>query len=456
MKAYPEYKESGVDWINKIPSGWFISDFRRGIELLTDFEANGSFADVKKNVDLESDDNFAWYLRATDLEKGRIGIVDGNKTVDEKAYEFLSKTKLYGGELLVAKRGEIGKVYLTPKLDCKTTLAPNLYLIRLNRLINPEYSAYWFKSYYGQATLKLANKSTTIGALYKDDVKACPFVYPSAEEQIKIVSFLNFETSRIDNLIAEKENFINLLEEKQQALISHVVTKGLDDGVEMKDSGVEWIGGVPLETQVLRFRYLFNFGRGLTITKENLIEQGIKVVNYGEIHSKYNFELDTARDQLKSVDESYLLTSNDSLVTKGDFIFADTSEDLEGAGNFTHLISDEEIFAGYHTVVCRLKTKANSRYISYFLDSSAFRTQVQSVMKGVKVFSISQKVLKDTWVCLPPVEVQNEIVRFLDRQRSKINELTEETKKSIELLKEHRSALISAAVTGKIDVREEV
>ncbi|MEY3280568.1 MAG: hypothetical protein RL674_553, partial [Pseudomonadota bacterium] len=111
-QTYPNYKPSGVEWLGDVPEHWEFVDLRRGIKLLTDFEANGSFADVKTNVNLDSDEKYAWYLRATDLENKRIGIIDGNRTCDSHTYNFLSKTQLLGGEFLVAKRGEIGKIYV--------------------------------------------------------------------------------------------------------------------------------------------------------------------------------------------------------------------------------------------------------------------------------------------------------------------------------------------------------
>jgi type I restriction enzyme S subunit len=124
MKSrYPSNDDSGVEWLGEIPEHWLLLPFRRGIEFLTDFEANGSFSDLKGKVLLDVGNPFAWYARATDLENGRIGINYSNRYCDYDTYNFLSKTKLFGGELLVAKRGEIGKVYVLPQINCPATLA---------------------------------------------------------------------------------------------------------------------------------------------------------------------------------------------------------------------------------------------------------------------------------------------------------------------------------------------
>ena len=221
-------KDSGVEWIGEIPEEWDISKFRRGIKFLTDFEANGSFSTIKENVNLEPKIPFAWYVRATDLENDRYGLIEKNQYCDEYTYNFLKKTKLEGGELLVAKRGEIGKVYLMPEVNCPSTLAPNLYLIKLNSKLNPKFTFYWFLSNLGRDQLILNNKSTTIGALYKDDIKDCFCIFPPFSEQEKIVDYLNQNTFKIDRTIQKIEKKIKIMEEYKKSLIHHVVTGKVD------------------------------------------------------------------------------------------------------------------------------------------------------------------------------------------------------------------------------------
>ena len=234
-------KDSGVEWLGEVPRHWNINGFRRGIDFLTDYEANGSFADTKAAVSLEEGIPFAWYVRATDLENGRFGLAADNRWCDSTSYDFLQKTQLIGGELLIAKRGEIGKVYLMPIVDCPSTLAPNLYLARLNRTLLPKFAHFWFLSDFGKPQLELCNKSTTIGALYKDDVRSliCPF--PPQPEQELISRFLDRETESIQSLIGEAELGINLLQERRTALISAAVTgqidvRGLAGGANAPDS----------------------------------------------------------------------------------------------------------------------------------------------------------------------------------------------------------------------------
>jgi type I restriction enzyme S subunit len=215
----------------------------------------------------------------------------------------------------------------------------------------------------------------------------------------------------------------------------------------MKHSGIEWIGDIPSDWEVKRLGFLFTFGKGLGITKENLQDEGIPCVNYGEIHSKYGFEVDPAKNTLRCVGEDYLKTEQNSLLKYGDFVFADTSEDIEGSGNFTYLKSDEKTFAGYHTIFIRAKEQVNHRYIAYLFDSIPFRTQIREKVWGIKVYSITKQILKNAKMILPPPEEQKAIATLLDSQCSKADGIITELELQIEILKQYRVSLITETVT---------
>jgi len=216
---------------------------------------------------------------------------------------------------------------------------------------------------------------------------------------------------------------------------------------EYKDSGVEWLGEIPPHWKISKLRYMFDFGSGLNITKANLQDTGIPCISYGEIHSKFGFEVDTERHDLKFVDEKYLVSNPSALLNKGDLVFADTSEDIEGSGNFTQLLSDKPAFAGYHTVIVRPKNDDCSRFYAYLMDSKEIRTQIRYIVKGVKVFTISQSILKGVSIWLPSSEERQAIANFLDYETAKIDTLIEKQQRLIELLTEKRQAVISHAVT---------
>lgn len=216
---------------------------------------------------------------------------------------------------------------------------------------------------------------------------------------------------------------------------------------EYKDSGGEWLEEIPRHWELSKIRYKFTFGKGLTITKENLRDEGIPCINYGEVHSKYGFEVDPRFHPLKCVDEKYLKDNANSLLLNGDIVFADTSEDLDGSGNFTQLISDARVFAGYHTIISRPLKRDNARFYAYLLDCQELRTQVRTAVKGVKVFSVTQAILRNLSIWLPSEYEQQSIAAFLDHETAKIDNLIEKQQQLIELLKEKRQAVISHAVT---------
>ncbi|HCT3782714.1 TPA: restriction endonuclease subunit S [Proteus mirabilis] len=216
---------------------------------------------------------------------------------------------------------------------------------------------------------------------------------------------------------------------------------------EYKDSGVEWLGKIPTHWKISKLRYQFSFGKGLTITKEHLQDDGIPCVNYGEVHSKYGFEVDPQKHSLKCVSDKYLKDNSSSLLIKGDVVFADTSEDIDGSGNFTQLVSDTTTFAGYHTIIARPFKRENSRFYAYLLDCKELRTQIRHAVKGVKVFSVTQAILRSLSIWLPTENEQERIAAFLDHETAKIDSLIEKQQQLIELLKEKRQAVISHAVT---------
>ncbi len=204
---------------------------------------------------------------------------------------------------------------------------------------------------------------------------------------------------------------------------------------------------LPAHGRIEKCRYTFRFNKGLTITKKNLQETGIPCVNYGEIHSKYGFEVDPLKHELKCVDPIYLKYGEGSFLKEGDFIFADTSEDIEGSGNFTYLNSREATFAGYHTLIARAKGKESIRFLAYVLESSSFRMQVRKTVKGVKVYSITQAILKDSVVWFPPLPEQTAIAAFFDEKVGRIDELVGIKRRQIALLRERKQILIQNAVT---------
>ncbi len=256
----------------------------------------------------------------------------------------------------------------------------------------------------------------------------------------------------VDTKVPEEETLeAEVSEAKAETEVSEALEDtGFENYPEYKDSGVSSLG-IPTTWEFKRFRDVFTFSKGLNITKENLEDEGIPCVNYGEIHSKYGFEVDPSVNSLKCVHPDYLEKSPKSILKMGDFVFADTSEDIEGSGNFTYLNSSRVTFAGYHTVIARTKKTLNNRFIAYVFESLSFRNQVRKRVKGVKVYSITNSILKDTTVWFPSDKEQTAIAQFLDDKIAKTDQTIAQKERLIELLKERKQALIQQAVTKGLD-----
>jgi len=208
---------------------------------------------------------------------------------------------------------------------------------------------------------------------------------------------------------------------------------------------------LPNEWKRLRLRFAFEFTKGITITKENLKDEGIFCLNYGEIHSKYPFECNPDIHPLRCVDKEYMNSSPNSKLRYGDYIFADTSEDIEGSGNFSCFTGKVATMAGYHTVIARSRTKENFRFYAYLFDSVTFRNQIRFRVKGVKVYSITQSILKEPYLWIPPKSEQSAIANFLDDKSVKIDQAITQKEMMIELLQERKQIIIQNAVTKGLD-----
>ncbi|MGL5981362.1 MAG: restriction endonuclease subunit S [Phocaeicola sp.] len=218
-----------------------------------------------------------------------------------------------------------------------------------------------------------------------------------------------------------------------------------------KQSGIKWIGEIPEHWELQRFTHYFSFGKGLSITKANLKPSGIEVISYGQIHSKLNNGIEILPEMVRFVDDEYLTTSPNCLLNQNDFVFADTSEDINGSGNFAFNDSDNLIFAGYHTLIARPKNIDCPKYIAFFMSSVNYRRQIQSLVNGVKVFTISRGIIKKTSILLPPLSEQRTIVSFLEKETAQIDSYIKLREQELNALTELKQAEIANAVTKGIN-----
>ena len=249
-----------------IPEDWEVKQIRDGLNLLTDFDANGSFADMAENVQTYNGGGYAWYVRATDLEQNTP--LSDVKYVDEASYKFLKKSSLHGVEVLIAKRGDIGKVYLFQAKTTFATLAPNLYLLKLNEQVHSTYLYYYLKSINGQKALKDINASTSLGALYKEDVKNLYILYPPIAEQRAIAEAL----SDVDGLIAALDKKIA----KKRLLKQGAMCKLLS----LSGRGKKWFNA--------RLGSVVSIRKGSMLTSDRFVAGNIPVIAGGKIPAGYH------------------------------------------------------------------------------------------------------------------------------------------------------------------------
>lgn len=430
-KAYPEYKDSGVEWLGEIPSHWQLK--RLGTQ----------FVERKEKV---SDKDYP------PLSVTKHGIVPQVETAAKTDAGDNRKLVMKDDFVINSRSDRKGSSGIS-KFDGSVSL---ISIVMRPQHIMPLYAHHLLRSSCFQEEFYRFGKGIVadLWSTNSSEMKNILIPLPPKNECNLIGLFIEKELTRIHSLIEKQQQLIELLREKRQAVISHAVTKGLNPDVQMKDSGVEWLGQVPTHWSISKVRYCFLFDKGLTITKENLQDEGIPCINYGEIHSKYGFEINPSIHKLKCVNEAHLKNDKSSLLIKGDIIFADTSEDVDGSGNFSQLTTDTNLFAGYHTIIARPIDRKNYRFLAYLFDCQELRSQIKHAVKGVKVFSITQAILRGLAIWLPPTNEQESISKLLDYQTAKIDTLIQKQLQQIDLLKERRTALIAAAVTGKIDLRD--
>jgi len=220
---------------------------------------------------------------------------------------------------------------------------------------------------------------------------------------------------------------------------------------EYKDSGVKWIGEIPSHWGIESFGRHFSYGKGLLITKADLKEDGVAVISYGQIHAKINTGTTLSEALTRRVDSSFLETNSQCLLQKNDFIFADTSEDINGCGNCCFNDYDGLIFAGYHTVVAQPNNLQYPKYYAYLIQSNAWKLQIQTLVNGVKVYSINKGILKKSSLLIPTISEQQTIVSYLDTKVSKIDNYIATAEKKIAALDELKQVTIADAVTHGIN-----
>lgn len=437
MKVYNSYTTYTSLWNKSFPSHWDVLPM---------------FAVAKEKsicgcVDLQ--------LLSVYLDAGVIPFSDKAEKRTNVTSQDLSKyQRVDSGDFVLnnqqAWRGSVGISFHTG------IVSPAYIVLSMNDLLNSNYANYLLRSRIMVDQYLINSKS--VGSIqrniYWPALKRTQIIVPPRAEQDQIVRFLDWKVSSINKLISDYRRQISLFDQMKQRLIDEAVIKGLQQGKLVHNDNIRWDIDYPEHWKLQRIRESFSFRKGLSITKANLEESGVAVISYGQVHSKKNTGVALNEDLIRYVNESYLETNKSCLVEKGDFIFADTSEDVAGCGNCAYVDWDDTIFAGYHSIIAHPDGSTNNKYLAYLFKSPTWRYQIRKKVNGVKVYSITQKMLKDAFILIPPVNEQTEIVEHLDIVCSKIDAAIHKLEEKIANLQDLKISLVADVVTGKIDVRD--
>ncbi|WP_146873125.1 restriction endonuclease subunit S [Halovibrio variabilis] len=439
---YPEYKVSGVEWLGEVPTHWMLGSFRHLIKSLS----NGTTANQ-----VDQEENSIAVSRIETISKGK---VDFSKVGYVRLNELDERFLLRSGDVLFSHINSLPMIGNAAVYEGDKPLLHGMNLLRIQPAasVDSSWVLYWLKSKnIRQEVESRAKPAINQASISTASVKSLPALIPPQVEQRNITSFLDHETARIDALVEEQQRLIALLKEKRQAVISHAVTKGLDPDVPMKDSGVEWLGEVPAHWTVGPLRWYATIQGGIAKGKSYNAETPTVELPYLRVANVQDgyVDLSTVKTVEVAVSEvgRYRLQSGDVLMNEG----GDNDKLGRGTvwkGEITDCLHQNHVFA------IRPNQYLLPRWLSMFTRSNAARAYFYLYSKqSTNLASISSSSVMSCPLPLPPVEEQREVLDFLAIEAVRLDDLMQEGIKAINLLQERRSALISAAVTGKIDVR---
>ena len=433
-KAYPEYKDSGVEWLGYIPEHWQIWKLAHAFEII------GSGTTPPSDTNDWYGDDINW---VTTGELREDIILSTSKKIKKKTLQYFSTLKIYPkGTILIAMYGAtIGRLGILG--ESATTNQACCALSKSNYLSNM-YLFYWLIS-FRQEIIQLSSGGGQPN-INQEKVASLKISTPTLKEQKKIINFLTYETSKIDTLIEKQQQLIKLLEEKRQAVISHAVTKGLNPNFPMKESEIDWVKNIPYHWGKTPMRWSTKIFSGGTPSKnkEEYWENGtIPWLNSGSVNQK---KITTPSAYITK--KGYLYSSA-KWIPRNSLVIA-----LAGQGKTKGMVAIVDIDTTCNQSMGAIipnKNKFITTYLYYWLLINY--QNIRNLSGGDLRDGLNLELIADIECPMPPLEEQEKICSFIEKEIFIINQLNDKTNQVIDLLKEHRTALISAAVTGKIDVR---
>ncbi len=438
---YPEYKDSGVEWLGAVPVHWEVKRLKYLGEALI-----GLTYDPTEIVE---EGNGTLVLRSSNVQRRKI-VFDDNVYVSKSIPERLV-TQL--GDILICSRN--GSRALIGKNAVIDEQAAGLTFGAFMTIFRSKHSAYLTQvlnsqlfEYQSGAFLTSTINQLTVGVLNNFEIPM-----PPSSERSQIATFLDREIAKIDALVAEQRRLMALLKEKRRAIISHAVTRGLNPDAPMKPSGIEWLGDVPEHWEVCSIRRVVTaieqgwspecFSRPAEDEEWGVLKAGC--VNHGIYDQSDNKALPM---ELAPIPE-YEVQVGNVLMSR-----ASGSPELVGS---TALVTStrEKLMLSDKIFRLRFDQRIEPKFFVAALNSRPLRSQIEQALSGGNGLAnnLPQASLRGFFLAVPPKPEQRAVCEYLESELAKFDTLTTEAQRAIELLQERRTALISAAVTGRIDVR---
>jgi type I restriction enzyme, S subunit len=444
MKKYDSYKDSGVEWIEEIPNHWDSGDMK--------YQLSNNDGGVWGS-DVENEGEGTVVIRSTEIT------IDGKWDLSNPMKRLLNeneinKCKLYKDDIVLTKSSgspdHIGKSVIVDDIVENLNCCYSNFVQRIRfRNYNPRLYHYIINSFIVREQYRYVTQSTTgLGNLNSTTLNQIQLPFIPLHEQQQIVKFLDNKTSLIDSLIEKTQQKIELLKEKRTSLINHVVTKGLNPNVEMKNSGVEWIGEIPREWSMISIKHLVSTkitdGPHETPT---WVDEGIPFLS---VESVQDNKLDFNKKRGYISPELHEIYSKKCKPQKDDIFIVKSGSTT---GKSTIVETDEEFNIWSPLCIVRTnKNKISPRFIFSSIQSFYFRRFVELGWSFGTQPNIGMGVIENIRLVVPPISEQQQIVEYLDEQTLIIDTTITKEQKRVELLKEYRQSLISNVVTGKIKV----
>jgi len=444
-RQYPTYKDSGVQWLEQIPSHWQAKRAEYVCDLFVGFPfPSEHFSHEPNGIRL---------LRGDNVTTDSVRWGDKSRFWPHDA-TLLGRYFLEANDIVIGMDGsKVGKNYaLIDATDLPILLVQRVARLRAATEMHPSFLYRCIANSRFHAHVDYHRTDPAIPHITLKDIGTYIICVPPTDEQRRIVAFLDRETAKIDALIAKKERLIELLQEKRTALISQAVTEGLEPNVLMKDSGVAWLGKIPSQWQAKRVEYVCDLFVGFPFPSERFSHEpnGIRLLRGDNVTTDSVRWGDKARFWPHETTPyyRYFLKANDIVI----------GMDGSKVGKNYALIdaTDLPILLVQRVARLRAATEMHPSFLYRCIANSRFHAHVDYHRTDPAIPHITLKDIGTYIICVPPTDEQRRIVAFLDRETAKIDALIALVREAIDKLHEYRTALISAAVTGKIDVREEV